>query len=277
MKIIGIITAWGNEDWIEAAIKQGLNLCDELHVCVTAHSDRMLKYEDETYNIVKRYESEIKLLEYNKRSFHAPTKADILNTCMLSSEYFKEGNWIWILDVDEFYLEDVLPFIKKVISADICDKMHVEARFFYINTKHYLRSEHDRLFRINDRSNKFFPTQQWPHATKVLTIPLDFGMFHYSMLMSPYFKMDFWKSEYLGNVQNHKTEWLDKIYRNYDLNNEEYWLGENKELSGNYGPWISDAFVPDKDGTLFRYSGKHPKWISKSLLDVRDFREYWEF
>lgn len=275
-KIIGILTGWGSQDWIEPAIKQGLKYTDELHVCISAHSDNLLKFEDNTYQIAEKYKDKINLFTHETRSFHSTSKADILNKALNESNYVDPENWIWILDVDEFYKQDSFDYIKKLISANICDMICFEARFFYINTKHYLISEHNRLFKIVDKSCKFYPTQQWPYVKKVVKVPMDLGMYHYSMMQNPHMKMEFWKTEY-QHRQDTKVIWLDKIYRNYDLNNEEAWLRRNKALTGNPGPWISKDFKPDKDGTLFKYNKKHPEWIPERLINISDYRKYWKF
>jgi len=277
-KIIGIICAWASQDLIELAIKQGLQQCDELHVCISAHSDNLLKFEDNTYSIAKKYESEIKLLEYNCGDFHATTKANILNLCLLESEYFKKGNWIWIRDVDEFFSNNAHMYVRNIIDLDVCDMINFEAKYFFINLQHYLISNHNRLFKIKDKSNRFRPTQQWMYASKIWQVPLKVGMFHYGTMSDPNMKLEFWKTEYPNNKQSRKIAWIDKIYRNYDLNNEEYWLEENRKLTGNYGPWICSEFKNDKNGKLFKYDGKHPEVIEKSnLIKIDDFRKYYNF
>lgn len=277
MKIIGILTGWGCQNWIEPAIKQGLKYTDELHVCISAHSDSLLKFEDETYNIAKKYESDIHLFKHDHSSYHSVTKANILNRALVNSKYMDAGNWIWVLDVDEFYKQDSFDYVKKIIASDICDMICFEGRFFYINTKHYLISEHNRLFKIHNHSCRFYPTQQWPYVNKMIKVPLDLGMYHYSMMQNPHMKMEFWKTEY-SHKQDHKVIWLDKIYRNYNLNDEDAWLRRNKALVGNPGPWISDSFKPDENGRLFKYTKKHPSLVEETgLTKVEDFRKYWRF
>lgn len=277
MKIIGILTGWGCQDWINKAILQGLKYCDELHVCISAHSDSLLKFEDNSYKIAKEYGKVINLFEYNKRSFHALVKSEILNTALLNSKYYEKGNWVWVLDVDEFYTEKVFETIKEALPSDMVDIISFMSRFFYINTKNYIISEHYRLFKIQDKNCRFFPTQNWPYGKNLLRLPIELGMFHYSMMMNPHMKREFWNAEYKYK-QDHKVQWLDNIYKNYDLNNEEYWLQKNKELTGNYGPWISDAFKPQKDGTLFKYDKEHPSLIQNSkLVEIEDYRDWWGF
>jgi len=276
-RIIGILTGWSCEDWIEPAIKQGLEYTDELHVCISAHSDNLLKFEDNTLDIAMQYKDQAIVSTYQKRSVHSETKANILNYCLSNSKYMEEENWIWVLDVDEFFKQDSYEYVKKLISANICDQICFEAKFFYIDTKHYILSDHNRLFKIKDKNNRFYPTQQWRYGNRLCRVHVDLGMFHYSMLQNPYMKMEFWKSEY-SYEQNHKLQWLDKIYRNYDLKNEEYWLEQNKKLTGNYGPWISDSFVPQVDGTLYKYEGKHPKLVEeKGFTKIEDYRKHWKF
>jgi len=87
-----------------------------------------------------------------------------------------------------------------------------------------------------------------------------------------------WENEYKDKDQTKKTNWLDLIYRNYDLNNEEYWIQKNFKLTGVKSPWFDHNFLPDHNGRLFPYTGKHPKFIEETgLPEISDFRQRYNF
>ncbi len=106
-------------------------------------------------------------------------------------------------------------------------------------------------------------------------------MYHYGMLTNPWAKMEFWSTEYPGKDQTNKIRWLDEIYRNYDLTDQETWVEENDKLCGIYSPWFSDSFQPAMDGTLYKYDdlsfGRHPKFIGEDLIYTDDFRKKYHF
>ena len=62
-KLIGLITAWGAEPFIEPAIKQGLEYCDELVVSVSANHPSFNIYADNTMQICQKYKNKIKLIK----------------------------------------------------------------------------------------------------------------------------------------------------------------------------------------------------------------------
>lgn len=280
-KIIGCLVAWGAEDFIEAAMNQALEYCDEVHVCIAPHSQKMKKYEDSTFLLAKKYFNDEKVSWYtfdnSEFSNHSSSKSEILNSMLSNSKLMKPGNWIWILDVDEFYNEQTYRQIKELIHPfSPYDRIDFQEFYFYINMWNFLEGDHLRLFKIKSEDNIFYPTQRWPYATK--PVLLSKCMYHYGMLTNPHAKVDFWKSEYPWQEQNNKVKWLTEIYKNYDLNNEEYWINQNYERFGIKSPWFSDSFKPRIDGKLFKYiSGDHPKFINKELLNVKDFRRKFNF
>ena len=68
---------------------------------------------------------------------------------MLSkSENFKVGNWIWILDADEFYLNQTYKKVKDIINDNHYEKIEFEAKFFIYDMISYIKSRHGRLYKI---------------------------------------------------------------------------------------------------------------------------------
>jgi len=108
---------------------------------------------------------------------------------------------------------------------------------------------------------------------RVYLLPRADGMFHYGMLASADAYRIKWQIEYKGKRQADKIEWLDEIYPNYDLGDEERWIEENRRHFGIRSPWLNKGFMPDADGKLYRYTGKHSKFIEKTNLpEIKDFR-----
>jgi len=284
-KFVGLMTAWCSEPWIEPALKQAIEYCDEVNVCVYCHSPELNKFEDNTADIVKKYKNKVKILNYRKKcKNHSICKADILNTMAHNSKLFEAGNWLWILDSDEFYTRESVNYIKKEIKQNShFNQLCIQEKYFYINMHNNLVGDHHRLFRIEPENVEdkkdfcFWPTQNWRmRQKKISTIPRrgKLGMFHYGMLTNPLLKLKFWQTEYPGQPQPMKIEWMNKIYFNYDIERPQKWLELNEQLFGVKGCWFSDTFTGDHLGRPFRYDGEHPRWV-RHLLDVKDFREYY--
>jgi len=275
-KIIGLLTAWGTEDWIRPAIKQALEYCDEVMVVVTAWTPELKKFEDRTRDICKEY-PQLTLLDYDVQKTatnHAICAA--LNHMLKNSRSFSPGNWVWILDADEFYAVVSHEKIKSIIENGEYDQISVESKFFMINMQRYLKEGGRSLFRVENAEDEFKPSNRWSRAAKkIYTLPREIGMFHYSMLTDTRRHRIRWHVANLsGGPQWDKIKWLDEIYPNYDLENEDYWIEENFKMFGIRSPWFNIGFIPDKNGRLFKYEGKHPKFIEEAgLPEIKDFRK----
>jgi len=278
-KIIGLLKAWGAKDWIRPAIKQALEYCDEVIVSIGAYTPRLGEFEDDTYNICKEYR-DIKLLKYEvSKQYVCQAVADAHNNMLKISELHGQGNWLWILDVDEFYPDSAYEEIKTIIESNKYDFIGVEEKFFFINMQHYLEGSHWRLIRVEDTKDFFVSVNDWSRKPKApYLLPRRTGMFHYSMLADTRIHRVRWETEYPGTAQPHKVKWLDKIYLNYEFEKEDYWIEQNLKMFGIKSPWFNKGFTPNEDGKLFIYTGQHPKFIEEiGHPKVKDFRRKYGF
>ena len=113
-KLIGLLIAWGAELWIKPAIKQALEYCDEVIFCASAYSESLKRFEDNTLEIAMTFK-DVKIISFNDASTLRQTRARILNKMLEESSCFAIDNWVWILDVDEFYPEGSFREIKEAI------------------------------------------------------------------------------------------------------------------------------------------------------------------
>src|SRR5579872_640835 len=117
-KFIGLICAWGVEDWIKLAITQAINFCDEVIVSVGPHCNQVEKYEDKTFEICKSFENQIKLEPVIYTGNHNTTKAKTMSAMLKNSAFFNPGNWVILLDVDEFYhLSDMEKIKRELVNG----------------------------------------------------------------------------------------------------------------------------------------------------------------
>jgi len=209
-KILGLICAWGVEDWISPCLKQAEKFCDEVFLCVSSHSRNLDIFKDKTLEIAKEFKS-VNIIYNSKKNFHSNIKAEIFNKMLKQSKNYKIGNWIWILDADEFYFDETYKKIKDILYEDRYEKIEFEAKFFIYDMISYIKSRHGRLYKIKPinllpfKYFRFRPTQQWSprfsNNIKTYKLDGDHEMFHYSMLTNPDMRLKQWESEYNDDIQ----------------------------------------------------------------------------
>jgi hypothetical protein len=275
-KIVGLIVSWGNEKWLDLVIKQALYACDEVILSIGAHSKAMEKYEDGSLELAKSYGDRVKIVPVVNKGNHSDTKAATMNLMLNVSDNYKAGNWVWLLDDDEFWFKEDIDKMKEAVVKDEYNYIFTMERFFYINTKNYLEvdSGRGRLWKIENGTHSFKPTNNWT-GPRDRVLNMGVYMYHYSLLMNPYAKMDFWGTEY-SHGQNHKVQWMKETYMNYDFNNQDVWLEGCKDKFGKRSafPMGHPNFHGDDNGHLFKYYGKHPELIEEAgLTNIIDFRK----
>jgi hypothetical protein len=264
MKIIGLITAWGCDMWIEPAIKQALTYCDEVLVSVEAHHPNLAKYEDKTLEICKKYKKDITIVKGMKGNNHTSAKGSCMKKMVETSKLFKKGNWVWILDADEFYFQEDVDKCKDAMKESSFTAISLPEKCFYVNTKYYLNNYRCRLKKILNDKPTWGKTNSFGTEDFTSHIDTKKGMFHYTFLLNPYMKMDFWNIEHHPRKQPHKINWMKNVYLKYDL---------SKPTKNPQGP---HSFKPNSDGYLFKYDGEHPKFLGKNIVNAKDFRELYE-
>lgn len=284
-KIIGLVTGWGSEIWMKPAIEQALYLCDEVIVGVGAWSEYMDEFEDGTLDVCAEYKDyeNVTVVPYTIRESKVNfAVAASLNAMLTYSKLYEPGNWIWLLDCDEFYHKRTKTLINEMIATGMFNRIDFQTRFFLIDLYHYVKGKYVRMWKIEDINmdlyKRFNPTHHWTQNPYVGEVPLKDGMFHYSMLKNPHAMVRKWEHEYQGNKQDHKINYANKIYKNYDLADEEYWTTMNLDVSGIKHPWFTDSMEAKKDGHLFEYKDKLPEYVAESkLIEVKDFRKLYNF
>jgi hypothetical protein len=256
-KFIGLICAWAVEDWIELSINQALSFCDEVIVSIGAHCEGLKKYEDKTLEICKSFGDKIKLVDIDYAGRHSTTKARTMNRMLQVSQLNKIGNYVFLLDADEFYHKSDVDKLKEILVMEYYNSAVIKSKIFFINMKNYVEGDHFRVWKITNNECGFQPTNRWTGLMNPQFLSEQI-MFHYTFLLNPYAKMDFWKEEY-GTSQNNKVEWMENSYLKFNL---------NKPSNNPTGP--HDFGYTNQ---LLKFNGKHPAIIENSkFINVKDFR-----
>lgn len=278
MKIIGLLTAWASEDWIECSIQQALDLVDELIISIGAHNKYFKMIEDKTEEKVQKYltNKKIKVVQAVSGPSNDPdkNKCTTLNRMLHISDNIEIGNLIWILDLDEFYSKNAIDEINLFIRTNSdFDEIQFVSYYFCINLDYYIISHLNRIFKIKQKDIYFTPTQILnPKCVKTVTLLENNPMFHYSLLTGEQLRAIYW----LSTDKFERLIWYMKIYKKYNPLKGEYWMKKNQELNGIYGFWFHNIDIIENNGHgLFRYHGKHPELIENSpLKQISDFRTY---
>jgi len=271
-KVIGLINAWSCDTFIEPAMLQAVEYCDEVIVSVGYHSEEVKQFEDNTLSIVNEFvdHDKVKYVPTYFGGTHYESKTPTLNAMLQASDNFEVGNWIWLLDCDEFYFREDWEDIKKNIFDSEYDCVETKEKFFYVNMQHYLLNDRRRLFKITDKSDHYVPLQRW-NRPKENVFKHDSYMYHYSLLLNPYCKKAFWSTEY-PTEQNYKVHWMDEVYLKFDLNDQETWVEKNNQMFGHKTPFQISDFITN-DGLLFNHEGEHPHCIEDTILpEIKYFR-----
>ena len=276
-KLVGIITAWGAEPFIEPAIKQGLEYCDELIVSVSENHPAYHKFADNTMEICQKYGNQIKLVEGMGGSDHPSSKGNTMIKMLNDTNNNKKDTWIWILDADEFYFEADLSAIRDLIKEDYV-KIELPEKFFLINMSYYIKTSRSRIKRIPmDNMTTIRTNILGNEGGKTHVLETEDGMHHYSFLLNPYFKREFWTQHYGGLTPETRNyiKWLDHVYLQFEPDNQEEYIGKCKELFNQdhiLGPLFNKETT--NNGYLFEYQGDYPKHIKEAgLHEINDFRE----
>ena len=101
MTIYGWLMAWACEDWIELAIKQALNLVDELILIIGAFHPYFLRIGDKTLEKAKKYlnNNKIRLFDtmIDPKNNADQNRAATANQILQVYDHFEDGDILWIL------------------------------------------------------------------------------------------------------------------------------------------------------------------------------------
>ena len=279
-KLVGLITAWCAEPFIEPAIKQALEYCDEVVVSVGVHQPNFRRFEDGTMDIVQKYKNDIKIVDtVPPQQNLIGSRGGTIAKMLTDTGNNKAGNWICILDCDEFYFPEDIDVAKQIIKEDKHLRIETPEKVFVVDTKHYATHQRNRFKKLIKDNTSFRNNEiGYEKANKPFRINDAKGMHHYTFLINPWFQREKWRSEY-GNPnhgnQPKKWGWLDNVYMDLDLNDQQKSIDKCKQLG--YGNSVLGLFFQGgcrPDGTLYDFDGVHPPFIEESgLTEIEDFRK----
>lgn len=282
-KLVGLITAWGAEPFIEPAIKHGLEYCDELVVSVGLHMPHLKRFEDRTMDICNKYKNQIKIVPSVLSGAYVNSRGASLKKMLDDTGNNKKGNWTFVLDADEFYFPEDIEICKQIIKEDKFKMISAPEKVFMVDTKHYIKWNRTRFKKlVKDNTSFRNNIIGYENQTKPFKLDTDKGMFHYTFLMNPYAKEVFWKNEY-GNPNSKEVKdkiyWLNEIYMKMDLANQQPSVKKSINRFGIKSVMgiIFNGGGTKPNGELHEYNGEHSSFIEDAgITKINDFRKYYK-
>ncbi|MBD3209149.1 glycosyltransferase family 2 protein [Candidatus Woesearchaeota archaeon] len=263
-------------DWADYAIKAHLEHVDHLIIGEGYHGPIWHfwtnRSKDGTRNIIKRYKDHPKVTLMRNVAGPRVEIGKGLSFKKILSKFkrmgIREGDWIMLCDVDEFYTEEQMKKIRRIMRTTKKDMIRLKARIFVYDFTHYIDGYSKRLWRYTKGMKFHFYNQYALYANgsryqKSEHIALEKDpMFHYSFIRTN-------EREYLtrlmevkgGSRSKESLDWYDHIYYKWNEKNADKLYKENERNTGVYGWW------PGSERVIKKYRGRHPK-----ILDNHPYR-----
>lgn len=135
-KIIGILLTWNNLLFFKYALQQALEFCDEVLIVEGCHFQKYPKRStDGTFEYIKNLlpHPKLRLFDFNFTGRNDIVQLKIRIALLKYSKYCKPGNWIIQWDDDNFFFEENLIKITKIIKNTNYDTLVFKERRFIFN------------------------------------------------------------------------------------------------------------------------------------------------
>lgn len=274
MRILVIMSAYNEVDFLVKNIQTLYPYVDSIAVSMTNHItgelsddgtvESLIDFNDKDFKIKIRQRGNLD--EYFNRNIHYDIMEGAIKTELMNMLEPEDGDWIWVIDADEFYSEFSLERLRSryLLNHDALNYnkhcLMVSAMVFAYDTHHFYYSRHGRLFRY--KKGSYFKSVN--HYTLANGEPI-YGD-KYGWDISPMYMVMYhmrYVRENLDRLRNRyvyrqdkagrsKLVWFDEVFMKYPSNSE-LALQKNKYLFGADGfdgmlsgdlKYINDPLMP---------------------------------
>jgi len=277
MKVHVIYNAYNEVDLVDRSLKTIYPYVDSIAIADVMHSDGKTVSDDGTHEKIMQFMKEHK--DGNTKLFYREPKelnsdykrnqgiikAQLMDMCKPS-----EGDWIWIVEADEFYHEDSLKQLKSRYILNHQALKH-DRRWISVTMLNFAYDLHHcffgwsgRFFRYKNGSgfevcNKFMWGSEIIYNDKYRwELPPQYMVCYHLKYVKP---IDRLRQRYQfpkNPAVVGKMEWFNNVYVRY-LKDPEAAYRYNKEKLGN------DGFDTGMSGKLFEYGGIYPKYLEDMI------------
>lgn len=273
MKIHVVYNAYNEVALVERSLKTIYPYVDSIAIADVMHSDGKTVSNDGTHEKImsfindrsggdtKLYYRQPKELNHGYKRNQGIIKAELMNFCDP-----QDGDWIWIVEADEFYDErslkqlrsryilnhQALKHDKRWISVTFLNFAHDLHHAFFGWSARFFRYKHGASFEI---CNKFMWGNQLVYDDRYrFEMPPQYMVCYHLKYVKP---VDRLRQRYLfpnNPSVSSKIKWFDNVYMKW-LDDKEVAYKYNREVLGN------DGFDTGMSGELFEYGGVYPKYV----------------
>jgi len=277
MRVIALINAYNEVTYLERCVRNISSYVDDIVISCTDWPTGLKSSDDGTYEVaIELTKNHTKVKYYIPGDGLASSNPRIneaeLKTRMMNHADPKDGDWIWIVEADEFYLAHQLQGLKgrlllghKAITEHNKHWVTISALTFAYNHFWAYYGYHGRFFRYK-KGSKFTLSNHfsWPSGE----ISTDAHRWHIPICHLCQFHMKFVKP--LNRIRNrcilNTNPKDDEGYRNWYEKTFKVWPSNPNTAYRNNPPlhgWSKGI------GTkLFKYDGEFPKELNNLELDL---------
>lgn len=271
MKIHVVYNAYDEVDLVDRSLKTIYPYVDSIAIADVAHSDGKTVATDGTHEKIMSFIGERRggdvNLQYRKpRELNKGYKR---NQGLIKSELMdictpKDGDWIWIVEADEFYDEEGLKLLGPILGQPALkhDKrwLTVTMLNFAYDLHHCFFGWSGRFFRYKtgssfEISNKFMWGNELVYNDKYRWhIPAQYMLCYHLKYVKPVERL---RQRYMfphNPAVKSKINWFENVYMKWQEDPEGAYK-YNKQVLGN------DGWDTGKVGKLFTYGGVYPKHL----------------
>ena len=274
MRIHVIYNAYNEVDLVDKSLNNILPYVDSIAISDVMHSDGCTVSNDGTHEKIMSFISHNK---HNKCNIYyrkpnqlngdykvnqGAIKAELMYMCNPT-----DGDWIWVVEADEFYHEDsleqlrsryilnhqALQFDKRWISVTMLNFAYDLHHCFFGWSARFFRFKHPSGFEI---CNKFMWGNEIIYNDKYRwELPPQYMVCYHLKYVKPFDRL---KQRYTfpkNPAASKKLDWFNNVYSKWKYDNDGAYK-YNREVLGNPG------FDTGMSGKLFTYDGLYPGVLS---------------
>jgi len=252
MRVLVVMSSYNEEDFIDKNISSLYKYVDKIAVSTTNH----ITGEDSTDRTLELLSEYRKTDQLAKVLVRKRTGAeDMYNSYDLTEGFIKtelmnmmepeNGDWIWVVDADEFYSEHHLEMLRSryILNHEALqyDKhcIQVQAMVYAYNFGHFYWARHGRFFRY--KKGSYFSSVNhftWPNGETVYSNKYNWDLSPMYMYMSHcrYIRgtVKRLRDRYIyrqDEAGKRKLKWFDEVFMQYPKNKEKA-LDANEKICG---------------------------------------------
>ena len=273
MRIHVLYNAYNEVDLVERSLNTIYPYVDSIAIADVMHSDGFTLSTDGTHEkitsfLARNKNGKTKLLYRKPKKLNYGYKRNqgIIKTELMSLCNPKEGDWVWVVEADEFYHEDSL---KQLRSRYILNHQALQynKRWIAVTMLNFAYDLHHCFFGWSGRFFRYKANASFEICNKFMwgneivyndmyrwDLPVQYMFCYHLKYVKPIDRLAQRYNFPNNSDLNSKKEWFNNVFKKWPENKEEAYT-YNKNILGNNG------FDTGMSGKLFEYGDIYPKYL----------------